>query len=164
MTLKGRRMLRNTSVTGRLFLSNRFHGIILKPSPLNSIRTSKVNHLLEKMLHVLLRQVKGECLLQRKARTLVSLSKCFSPLMMNTTHVRKRHTDCGYPLNSEMDRQSMLTPKMQQHSLGGGGHFSFTSKTRPICKTPFNRPETPTTPPLTDRRDKKEVTYYRSSC
>lgn len=42
MTLKGRRMLRNISVAGRLFLSNRFHGIILKPSPLNSTRTSNV--------------------------------------------------------------------------------------------------------------------------
>lgn len=52
MTLKGRRMLRNISVAGRLFLSNRFHGIILKPSPLNSTRTSNVNHLLEKRLHV----------------------------------------------------------------------------------------------------------------
>lgn len=54
MTLKCRRMFRNISVTGRLFLSNRFHGTILKPSLLNSTRTSKVKHLLEKRLHLLI--------------------------------------------------------------------------------------------------------------
>lgn len=38
----------------QLFLSNRFHGTILKPSLLNSTRTSKVKHLLEKRLHLLI--------------------------------------------------------------------------------------------------------------
>lgn len=54
MTLKGRRMLRSISVTARLFLPNRFHGIILKPSPLHSTRTSTINYLLEKRLHLLI--------------------------------------------------------------------------------------------------------------
>lgn len=54
MTLKGRKMPRNISVTGRLFLSYRIHSIILKPSPLNSTRTSKASYLLEKRLHLLI--------------------------------------------------------------------------------------------------------------
>lgn len=102
--------------------------------------------------------LRGECLFPPKARTWLNFFKCSSPLMMNTTQIRRRHIDHGFPLDSKMGRQPMLTPKMQHQSLGG--HSSFMSKARSICKTRNSHHN----PSSTDRRDKKEVTYYRSSC
>lgn len=159
MTPKGRRMLRNISATARLFQQIPWHNPKAKPTELNKDFKSQPPP-----------REEAPCAHVRRASTptksknmgQLHFLKCFSPLLMNTIQVRKRHIDRGYPLDSKMGRQPMLTPKMQQHLEKKD--TSFSSKTRPICKTPFNRPETPTTLPPTGRRDKKDVTYYRSSC